>query len=361
MRRARAVAIPEGVFTVKGRKGQLYWYFQQGRGTKAKGPLVRLPGGPTAPEFWTAYHAAKGSTAAPNSIRAMIAEYKRSPRWERLRDGSKAIYGLALDRMQEAWGNLRPDQVTPAGVATMRDQFGDRPHTGNLTLSVIQEFFRFCAERGLCHANPAREVRRLEVDLDAGAKPIPDSVFQHIVNTAPAPIARYFWLARATGQRISDVLKMRPVDRDGAGINIEITKRRKDRKHWVPLAQEDAARIDAWGVEKLVPYVTGRGGKRQNPKAFRMAFNDWKGRPENTLVGDVTPHDLRATAVCDDRVKGYSHQEISARRGMSMQMVMHYSRHVDERLIASRTNKSETELKIVSKAFANRNSQSTDK
>jgi integrase len=361
MRRTRTVPIPEGVFSVKGRKGQTYWYFQKGRGTASKGPLVRLPGGPDSPEFWTAYHAAQGPASMPGSIKSVIEEYKRSPRWARLREGSKNVYGIALNRISQAWGHLTPEQVSPAGVATMRDQFGDRPNTGNLTLSVVQEFFRFCAERGLCRSNPAREVRRLEVDLDAGAKPIPEPIYQHIIKHAPEPIARYFQLGRATGQRISDVLKMRPADRDGAGIKIEITKRRKDRQHWIPLTQAGMAEIDGWNVLTMVPYVTGRGGKRQNPKAFRMAFNAWKARPENALVGDVTPHDLRATAVCDDRIAGYSHQEISARRGMSMQMVMHYSRHVDERLIASRQNEKATQLKTARKAVAKRGPQATDK
>lgn len=358
MRRARAVQIPKGVFPVTNRKsGKTYWYFQEGRGTKAAGARHPLPGDPTTPEFWAAYQRAKGTQATPGSIRFVVDEYKQSPRWGRLREKSKEVYGLALDRMIAAWGNLFPHQVTPAGVATLRDQFGDRPQTGNLTLSVVQEFFRFCAERGLCQSNPAREVRRLEVDLDAGAKPIPEAIYQHIIRTAPGPIARYFRLGRATGQRISDVLKMRPAHLDGAGINIEITKRRKDRQHWVPITQEDLAELKRWNVEPLVPYVTGRGGKIQNPKAFRMAFNAWKARKGNQIVGDVTPHDLRATAVCDDRIKGYSHQEISARRGMSLQMVMHYSRHVDERLIASRTNKPATRLQTARKKVAKPDSQ----
>jgi integrase len=319
--------------------------------------LVSLPGDPTTPEFWTAYHGAHGATSAPGSIKAVIEDYKRSPRWAKLRPRSKEIYSAALQRITDAWGNLRPDQVTPAGVATMRDSLGDRPATANLTLSVVQEFFRFAAERGLCRSNPAREVRRVEEDLDAGAKPISEAVYRHVLNHAPEPIARYFRLARETGQRISDVLKMRPADRDGAGINVEITKRRKNRQHWIPLTQAGMAEIDGWGVPIMVPYITGRGGKRQNPKAFRMAYNDWKSRAGNEIMGDVTPHDLRATAICDYRIAGYSHQEISARRGMSIQMVMHYSRHVDERLIASQGNERTTRLQSAGKAVAKRKGQ----
>ncbi|MGL4296913.1 MAG: tyrosine-type recombinase/integrase [Aestuariivirga sp.] len=351
------MALPKGVFPVKGRKGQVYWYYQEGRGTDAAGKRYRLPKGPTDPEFWTAYNAAKNGGHAAGSIAATIEEYKASPSWDNLRPNSQKIYGIALNRIAKVWGDLRPDQVTPAALAAFRDTMSDRPTTANFTLSVAREFFRFCAERGLCTSNPAREPRRLAVDEDAGAKPVPEAVYQHIISTAPRAIARYFILARATGQRISDVLRMRPTDRDGAGISMTITKRRKDRKHWVPLSQAQIRDIDGWDGAVMAAYILNERGKPYTPDGFRAIYKVWRARPENAVVGDITPHDLRATAVCDDRIAGYSHQEISARRGMSIQMVMRYSRHIDQRLIASASNERETKLQTAEKRIAKQKSQ----
>ena len=45
-------------------------------------------------------------------------------------------------------------------------------------------------------------------------------------------------------------------------------------------------------------------------------------------------HGLRAMAVCDARIAGQPHQQIAAAIGMSLPMVMHYSRHIDQRMAA---------------------------
>lgn len=50
-----------------------------------------------------------------------------------------------------------------------------------------------------------------------------------------------------------------------------------------------------------------------------------------------TPHDLRATKVCDERIRGKHHGQIAAMVGMSIEMVTKYSRHIDQRLAAGGT------------------------
>jgi hypothetical protein len=46
-----------------------------------------------------------------------------------------------------------------------------------------------------------------------------------------------------------------------------------------------------------------------------------------------------AMAVCDRRFDGLSHQEISAQLCMSMNMVMRYSKHIDQERLAREANK----------------------
>ena len=55
-------------------------------------------------------------------------------------------------------------------------------------------------------------------------------------------------------------------------------------------------------------------------------------------------HGLRAMAVCDRRLDGLSHQEISAQLCMSMNMVMRYSKHIDQERLAREANKRRSRL-----------------
>ena len=332
MRKAKLVLVPKYVFAI-GKPGSERWYYQKRRGKPNHGKLYRLPGGPTHPEFWSAYHAAAaGLGGAAGSMQAIIAEYKASPVWERLRPASKKLFTISLNRVVAVWSDLRPDQITVAAIAEFRDTMP--APTAKATLGALQSFFRFAAERGYCTTNPVREVRRPESDPEAGARPIPEEAYQHVMQHAPTAIKRFFILGRETGQRISDIVQMRPIDRDGAGILLTVTKRRKDREHWIPLSVKGAAEIDSWGGFPNAPYLTTEKGKRFTPDRFRKVWGDWIAEEANAICREITPHDLRATAVCDDRLAGITHQQIAARRAMSVQMVMHYSRHIDQRLAA---------------------------
>jgi hypothetical protein len=60
--------------------------------------------------------------------------------------------------------------------------------------------------------------------------------------------------------------------------------------------------------------------------------------PELAGAGPIKLHELRAMAVCDRRLDGLEHYEISAQLCMSPAMVMRYSKHVDQEALARRGN-----------------------
>lgn len=332
MRRAKLVPLPKYVFSV-GKAGSERWYYQLRRGKPDHGKLFRLPGGPTHPEFWSAYHAAAGGLdAVAGSITAVVAEYKTCQRWLKMRPASQKLFTISLNRVIAVWGDLRPEQITVAAIAEFRDTM--TAPTAKATLGAMQGFFRFCAERGYCTTNPVRDVSRPDSDPEAGARPIPEKAYQHVMEHAPEAVRKFFILGRETGQRISDIVQMRPQDRDGSGIVLTITKRRRDREHWIPLSPKGLVEIDSWEGFPAAPYLTTEKGRPFTPDRFRKVWNEWVSLPENKVCAGIHPHDLRATAVCDDRLAGIPHQQVSARRGMSVQMVMHYSRHIDQRLAA---------------------------
>ena len=66
--------------------------------------------------------------------------------------------------------------------------------------------------------------------------------------------------------------------------------------------------------------------------------------PQGKASGGVEPWTFaargwRAMAVCDRRFDGLPHQEISAQLCMSMNMVMRYSKHINQERLAREANK----------------------
>jgi integrase len=99
----------------------------------------------------------------------------------------------------------------------------------------------------------AHAIKRIETE-DNGAKPWPEHAYRFVLEHAPEDIRRMTIIGRATGQRRSDLVRVRPVDRHEQGIRFKIGKLR-DKSHWVPLTIVAAAEIDSWGVEPMVPYL----------------------------------------------------------------------------------------------------------
>ena len=82
-------------------------------------------------------------------------------------------------------------------------------------------------------------------------------------------------------------------------------------------------------------------GRPMNAEALGNSFRRFRaGRPGLTdIYGEpIALHGLRAMAVCDRRMDGLSHQEISAQLCMSVGKVMRYSRHLDTEALARAAN-----------------------
>jgi len=334
MRRAVAVPLPENTFCVRKPNGREYWYHQSGRGTAAKGELTRLPAGPHDAEFWQIAARLNGAAVAPGTFDALIAAYKASTKWGRHRDRTREAYGKALQEGSSAWGSLPVAGLPPLRIREFMDeQFTHRQSMGNLTLKVLKALLAWGVERGIGKVNPAREVSPFELD-EENVRPWGEDAIRYALKHAPEPLRRAVVLGQATGQRVSDLVRMRPADRDGAGIKLTISKLR-DKEHWCPLSQDDIRVIDGWESPAMTPYIFDR--RAFDSARLQRMLRDWLARPETQLPKEgVRLHGLRATAVCDARMAGYTHQEIATRIGMSIGMVERYSRHIDQRLAAGK-------------------------
>lgn len=126
---------------------------------------------------------------------------------------------------------------------------------------------------------------------------------------------------------------MHPNGRDEDGLRCAIKKQR-NREHWCLLTDAQAMIIDGWNVPAAIPYISKPDQTAYTTAPLRNLWNQFASSAEGAALKGFSPHDLRATKVCDERISGKTHQQIAAMLGMTISTVMHYSRKIDQRQAA---------------------------
>jgi integrase len=336
-RRVVTVALPKGIFRVTKPSGKVYWYHQARRGKPDAGPITAL-GEYDTPAFWEAVAKIGGKAHEPegNTFNALIDDHIARLEKSGATDGTLQTYKSALRHVRLAWGKLDPARVTIANILAMQDTFHDRPSMGNMVYVQLKALMKLAVQKGWRSDNPVREVDR-QTETPDSAKPLSAEAWAAITSdAAPEALRRFAILGRATGQRISDIVRMTPAGREQEGLNCTI-KKLGDIPHWCILTQEEIATIDGWKQFRAAPYVLRPDGKRYTPDTLRQVWNEFVATEAGAALKGFTPHDLRATKVCDERLRGKSHQQIAAIVNFHISQVIHYSRHIDKKAAARGT------------------------
>lgn len=343
VRRAVTVALPENVFQIK-KPGRVYYYHQRHRKNPkgARGKLTRIPHEPQEPEFWVMAAELNGRSpdraipadlagAMKGSFRALIDLYQESPKWKSHAKGTQRTYSTYLKMIGEAWGDQLVDDLDVESAIEMRNQIADTaPASANMLITVLKALLKWGINDGKCKKNPVRDIEPVDTEVEH-AFPWPEAIWQKAVKEAPADVARLAFLGRVTGQRISDLIRMRPIDLKADLLHVKVKKLRH-QLHLLPISAADLAVIDSWGVADLVPFITRKSGKRHAEWSLREELAAWIkdsgiAEPEGE---EIRPHGLRAMAICDARLKGLDHEDISALFRMSTHLVKTYTHHIDK-------------------------------
>ena len=311
--------------------GREYFYFQKGRGSATPGPRLKLPKGPHHAEFWTSYKSYLGSELpTPRTFDALITEYKLSPEFSRRAHATQRDFSRYLDIVSKAWGQLHVGSVRPKHVLQLRDAWSDTPVAANHLLSVLKTLINWGIPREFSETNPCIHVPKLEVD-EEGARPWPSWAYSLIEEHAREDVQRAVLLARYTGQRQADVLRMSPHHIEDDGINV--IQQKTGKQLWVPLHANLRGALTSWDGS---PYVRTPKGCSYTPDGFRAA---WTRLMNDTPAGTIrkegyTFHGLRASSVEKLREAGCGEPEIEAITGMSPTMITRYSRFADQKRLA---------------------------
>jgi integrase len=312
---------------------------------------------PHDPEFWRKLRDATGSKqkAAEGTLSALIAEFKQrkfsADKRTGLRPASQRGYAHFLNRLDVEGGDRPVAAMTRRDIYSLMDRMSGTPVAANYMLSVLRSLLEFGVQRGYRNDNPAVGIKRYKVD-DTGHSPWPEAGYAFVMEHAPTTLRRMAFLGRACGQRISDLVKMRPADLTEDGINLRIGKLR-DKPHMVPLTKAQMTDIRSWGVRDLAFFIaTPVTGKKCTDRYLNHLWNEWRRSPIAAPIRDLkmTIHGLRATAINDRRLVGTEDGAIADELGMSVGVVQRYLRFADK-VASGRASRDRRERKAIE--FAN--------
>ena len=330
-RRGRvAVSLPKGVHRVVSR-GREYFYYQAGRGTDHVGERVKLPNDPQSPEFWQAVRQAQGigGPVPTDTINALIDAYETAwpglPR--KLASSTQEQYRRSLKVVRATWGDLPAASLRPAHVQALIEKIGrTRPGAANNVLDALKAMCRWAmGPRELLGRDPTQGVVRF--DSGEGHKPWTPAQLAFADENFTGTLRQAYVLARYTGQRISDVVRLGWTDIDEGGFTLR--QKKTGVRPWCPILPELEREMTAW-PRRPGPFLLQDNGRPFSTNQLWKILDKARQAHPEQLDGAVW-HGLRANAVINMRQQGYSSMQISDAIGMSVEMVERYLRYADRK------------------------------
>ena len=161
------------------------------------------------PDFWRRLREASTPIAArEGTLSKLIAEYKASKAFADLRPASKRGYTHFLDRFEASGGDRPVAAMTRRDIYALLDQMSATPVAANYMLAVLRTILEFGVPRGYRNDNPTLGVKRLKVEDKGHA--LAGSRLRLCHETCTHAPAAHGVLGRATGQRVSDLVRRGP-------------------------------------------------------------------------------------------------------------------------------------------------------
>ncbi|MGI1663410.1 tyrosine-type recombinase/integrase [Palleronia sp. KMU-117] len=295
------------------------------------------------PEFWKEYAdilagEAKPSRVTSRSFAALIDDYRKSPRYKRLKPRTALDYDKFLDFFRSIMGDANPVAMKRKDVIRLRDANAEKAYFANYSLRVLRILMEHCVDLGWRETNPAKGVPELRTEKTA-REPWPQELLD--AYRAACPIGSrerlVMELCVGTGQRIGDVLEMRWSDIQNGGFVVRQNKTGKEL--WVPILSDLQAALDAASRHSMFILTNERGTNRWSYRGASQAVRNVR---ERIGAVDYDIHSWRYNAACELLEAGCGDELIAAVTGQSPAMVQHYTKKVRQRIRAARAQKMRT-------------------
>jgi integrase len=281
----------------------------------------------------------KTARIAAGTFAAVIREYQRGPTFAALAQSTQRIYNdvLRIAEREEALGGLSITVIRPALVQAFLDGLAETPGRQKIARTALAAVQKFALVRDLL-PYPIM-TGTYTVSTDGGHEPWSFEQVQLAEHHARPDLAHVVTLAVHTGQRGSDIVRMRWSDieeqDDRQGINV--IQQKTGRRLWVPFTAELSATLTTWKRNPPFFLILKPNGTPYTREHLSWHWNDE--RDTNPALVPLSEaglviHGLRATAVVRARKAGATVLEIASMFGMTEPTVARYSRLADQRDMA---------------------------
>jgi integrase len=306
---------------------------------RASGACLEPPHAFGTPAFFAALasadakHKAKGPVSG--TFGAMMRSYRESPDFQTLKDRTKSDYHKVFDWLQGI-DEMPVAQMDTQFIAKLRDKaFKQRKRRfANYVLSVVSVIFSHGIEHHLAKANPVRDVKKVRRPTDA---PIANRAWtedeKHIVlDAAPAHLIAPIAIARWTGLREGDIIRLGKTAYQDGSLNLTTSKR--GVPHWFPCPRMLREILEAIPEHEAMRLCVNSRGLPWTPDGFRASFFKLirKLEAEGRVAGGLTFHGLRTSFAEEAAGQGFNSRQIAdALAQRDTKSAEHYTRNVDRR------------------------------
>jgi integrase len=264
-----------------------------------------------------------------------------SPKFQSYAYNTQVLWGkeLAFAERPDTLGALSVYEIRPALVQAFLDGLADRPGKQVAARAALRQLERWALVRDKLphHITTGTEVTH----SNGGHMPWTEGEVRHVELHGRRDIANAITLGVNTGQRCSDLVRMRREHLEYAEgrLGVNVTQRKTGKQLWVPATKQ----LGEWLTTSSSDFlITSQGKPWPSAKALSQAWT-YERNTNPALAAHkeagLVMHGLRAAACVRLSRVGANTRQIAAMVGMSEDVVARYcrfSRQKDDALAAVR-------------------------
>ncbi|MCA0997960.1 tyrosine-type recombinase/integrase [Alloyangia pacifica] len=250
---------------------------------------------------------------AKTSFKVLVASYRSSDRWEKLRPRTRSDYEKVLSYVEEKNGDRDATRTRRKDIIAAMEKNRHRTRFANYIPQVLSVLFEHAIDLGWIRENPAKGVRRISTP-EARVQthnPWPDWAVNKWRAEA-SPVARLiFELGVGSVQRPGDWTKFQWCDYDGSSLRISQGKTGKYL--WLPCTGQLKTTLDC-APRTGITILTKRDG---SPMKYRDMARIMANERKRLDLMDFDQHALRYRGVMELAWSGCDDDEIASYSGHS--------------------------------------------
>lgn len=269
-------------------------------------------------------------------LKSIAALYMASPEWHDLSVATRRIYTSAM-RTLARFMEMDADDITRPMIVEFRDDLYDKSATCRLAVITLNNILRFGYDRGHCSHNHAANMRHMPKTIPI-PRWTPEECELFLSKDPPDYIRIAFMLALYTGQRKSDLIRMKWDQYDGKYIRVRQQKTKRSLRIPVhPILKVELDRLKEnpthirMGRSKRVPSPYILHNYYGNPWTVKSVYDSIKRWAGKLGIKNRTIHGLRKTTAAKLAEAGCSPHMIGAITGhTSLKELMNYTSEADQ-------------------------------